>query len=136
MSHGPTHYEVLRIARDASAQDVRTAYRRAAQLHHPDRAGAGSQEAMARVNEAYAVLSHPQRRASYDQWMLARDARRRADAAAAAAQPTRLEEGKAWGLVAATAAVALLVVGTVLFKAGLPSLTGGARPLSQAGAAR
>ncbi len=136
MSNGPTHYEVLRIARDASAQDVRLAYRRAAQQHHPDRAGPGSQEAMARVNEAYAVLSHPQRRASYDQWMLARDARRRADAAAAAAQPNRFEEGKAWGLVAATAAVALLVVGTVLLKAGLPSLPSGARTTLQAGAGR
>jgi curved DNA-binding protein CbpA len=71
---------------------------------------------MARINEAYAVLSHPQRRASYDQWLLARDARHQAEAAARAARPSRLAASWPWGLVAATAAFAFFSVGTVVYK--------------------
>jgi curved DNA-binding protein CbpA len=68
------------------------------------------------INEAYAVLSHPQRRASYDQWLQARDVRQHADAAARAARPSRFAATWPWGLVAATAAFAFLSVGTVVYK--------------------
>jgi DnaJ-class molecular chaperone len=113
-----SHYATLEVASDACAADVRLAYRRAAQRHHPDRSGdiARAQERMAHINEAYAVLSHPQRRASYDQWLLARDARQQAEAAARAARPSRLAAGWPWGLVAATAAFAFFSVGTVVYK--------------------
>ena len=62
----PTHYDALQLPRGASADDVRAAFRRLAREHHPDRAGADG-EAMARVNQAYEVLSDPERRARYDQ---------------------------------------------------------------------
>lgn len=133
MTAPQTHYEVLSVARDATAAQLRLAYRRAAQKHHPDRVGTQGSDMMALVNEAYAVLSHPQRRASYDRWMDARDARRRADAAVAAARPSRAETRKAWGLVAATATVALLAVGTVLLMTGAPVHTGGTRSGFSAG---
>ena len=61
-----THYDALQLPRGASVDDVRAAYRRLAREHHPDRAGADG-EAMARVNQAYEVLSDPERRARYDQ---------------------------------------------------------------------
>lgn len=61
-----THYDALQLPRGASADDVRAAWRRLAREHHPDRAGADG-EAMARVNQAYEVLSDPERRARYDQ---------------------------------------------------------------------
>ena len=61
-----THYDALRLPRGASAQDVRAAYRRLAREHHPDRAGADG-EAMARINQAYQVLSDPGQRTRYDQ---------------------------------------------------------------------
>lgn len=62
----PTHYDALQLPRGASAEDVRAAYRRLAREHHPDRAGADGQ-AMARINQAYEVLSDPERRTRYDQ---------------------------------------------------------------------
>jgi molecular chaperone DnaJ len=62
---GRTHYEVLGVARSASLDEIRSAYRLRARLAHPDRPG-GAAEAMARLNEAYRVLNDPGRRAMYD----------------------------------------------------------------------
>jgi DnaJ-class molecular chaperone len=119
----PSHYEVLDLPGSAGPEEVRRAYRRAAQRHHPDRRpDAGAQDRMAAINEAYAVLSHPQRRASYDQWLRACEARVRAEAAAVAAQPTRFSSGWPWGLVAATMAIAFGTVGAVMYRTTLPAL--------------
>lgn len=66
-----THYEALGVPVDAAADDVRRAYLRLARAHHPDlhpdgRARAEAERRMQRVNEAWSVLSDPQRRAAYD----------------------------------------------------------------------
>jgi DnaJ-class molecular chaperone len=126
MSHStePSHYDTLKVARDAAPEDVRRAYRRAAQQNHPDRqpSDAAAQERMARINEAYAVLSHPQRRVSYDQWLVARSARERAQAAAQAARPSRFAASWPWGLVAATMAITFGTVGTVWYKSAVPTV--------------
>ncbi|MFL6695028.1 MAG: J domain-containing protein [Ramlibacter sp.] len=126
MSHGtdPSHYEVLEVPADVAAQALRQAYRRAAQRHHPDRSAGDprAQQRMAHINEAYAVLSHPQRRASYDQWMRAREARRAAEASLLAARPSRLAASWPWGLVAATTAFALFTVGTAVYKSTAPAI--------------
>ena len=68
--HGPltvagSHYDTLGVRPDASAREIRDAYRRLARIHHPDHgdADAGS---MAALNEAYRVLGEPSRRAVYD----------------------------------------------------------------------
>lgn len=133
MSHltNPTHYEILGLPTDAPAGALRKAYRRAAQKHHPDRSPGdpAAQQRMAHINEAYAVLSHPQRRESYDQWVRARAARRAADAALVASRPTRFEATWPWGLVAATLAFALLTVGTALYKSTAPAV---AAPITSA----
>ncbi|RYY57700.1 MAG: J domain-containing protein, partial [Comamonadaceae bacterium] len=96
-----SHYDTLEVAPDATAADIRLAYRRAAQRNHPDRSGGatGAQERMARINEAYSVLSHPQLREGYDRWLRARGARRLADVAAHAARPSRFSASWPWGLV-------------------------------------
>ena len=60
-----THYEVLGVSPAAPASEVRQAYLRLAQRHHPDRAG-GDDEAMRALNDAWAILGDPARRASYD----------------------------------------------------------------------
>jgi curved DNA-binding protein CbpA len=62
------HYEVLGIARDATIQQVKAAYRKLAKKHHPD-ASPGDPNAAARfrdITEAYETLSDPDRRKAYD----------------------------------------------------------------------
>ncbi len=61
-----THYETLGVKPDATADDIKRAYRRAASAAHPDREG-GSHERMQHVNRAHDVLIDPKRRARYDQ---------------------------------------------------------------------
>nr|WP_316642850.1 J domain-containing protein [uncultured Roseateles sp.] len=60
-----THYQVLGVAPDASAEDIKQAWRRASSAAHPDKAG-GSADAQAATNKAYEVLSNPERRQLYD----------------------------------------------------------------------
>lgn len=61
------YYETLGVARDASADDIRKAYRRLARKYHPDvSAEADAAERMAAINEANTVLSDPEKRAEYD----------------------------------------------------------------------
>ncbi|MDN6020744.1 MAG: DnaJ domain-containing protein, partial [Acidipropionibacterium jensenii] len=60
------YYEVLGVARDASADDIKRAYRKKAMKLHPDVAGPGSEEAFKEVQEAYEVLQDPQKRAVFD----------------------------------------------------------------------
>ncbi len=59
-----THYDTLNIAPDATPDEVRQAYRKQSMAAHPDKGG--SDEAMAAINYAYAVLSDAERRARYD----------------------------------------------------------------------
>ena len=62
------YYRTLGVAREASADDVRKAFRRLARKYHPDVSKEADAEArMKEVNEAYAVLSDPEKRAAYDQ---------------------------------------------------------------------
>ncbi|MDE2457546.1 MAG: DnaJ domain-containing protein [Burkholderiales bacterium] len=61
------YYQVLGVARDASAEQIKTAYRRLARKYHPDVSKEADASArMSEVNEANAVLSDPERRAAYD----------------------------------------------------------------------
>jgi molecular chaperone DnaJ len=69
MSEKRDYYEVLEIARQASAEDIRRAYRQLAKQYHPDvNRSAGAEERFKEINEAYAVLSDEQRRAAYDRY--------------------------------------------------------------------
>jgi DnaJ-class molecular chaperone len=64
----PTHYETLRVTRDAPDDVIRAVYRAMAQKYHPDR-NIGNSEAyavMQLINGAYRELSNPQRRKEYD----------------------------------------------------------------------
>ena len=66
-------YEILEVPRDASADDIKRAYRRLAMKYHPDRneGDKGSEERFKEVSEAYDVLNSPDKRARYDRFGLA-----------------------------------------------------------------
>lgn len=68
-------YHVLQVDPEAEPEVIRAAYRSLAQKYHPDKTG-GQYERMTAINEAWAVLRDPARRAEHD--------RQRAEAAAAA----------------------------------------------------
>jgi curved DNA-binding protein CbpA len=57
-------YEVLQVDRAAEPEVIRAAYRALARTNHPDFGGDGKR--MASINEAWAVLGDPDRRAAYD----------------------------------------------------------------------
>jgi len=62
------YYQTLGVSRDAPADEIRKAFRRLARKYHPDVSKEPDAEAkMKEVNEAYAVLSDPEKRAAYDQ---------------------------------------------------------------------
>ncbi|MFI2811318.1 MULTISPECIES: molecular chaperone DnaJ [Microbulbifer] len=64
------YYEVLGVERDASEKDLKRAYRRVAMKYHPDRNpdDKESENKFKEANEAYEVLSDPQKKAAYDQF--------------------------------------------------------------------
>jgi curved DNA-binding protein len=62
------YYQILGVARDAPAEDIRKAYRKLARKYHPDVSKEPDANArMKEVNEAWAVLEDPEKRAAYDQ---------------------------------------------------------------------
>lgn len=61
------YYQVLGVARDASPEEIKKAFRKLAFQHHPDHNHQeGAAEKFKEINEAYQVLSHPDKRATYD----------------------------------------------------------------------
>ncbi|MBE3589593.1 MAG: molecular chaperone DnaJ [Firmicutes bacterium] len=64
------YYEILGVPRDADAETIRKAFRKLARQYHPD-ANPGDPDAEAKfkeINEAYEVLSDPEKRARYDRF--------------------------------------------------------------------
>jgi molecular chaperone DnaJ len=70
MAAGPDHYQTLGVKRDASADEIRKAYRRLARKHHPDLnpGDKAAEEKFKQVQEAYDILSEPKKKKMYDQY--------------------------------------------------------------------
>ncbi len=64
------YYEVLGLGRDATAEEVKKAYRQLAVKYHPDKnpGDKSAEEKFKELGEAYEVLNDPQKRAAYDQY--------------------------------------------------------------------
>lgn len=62
------YYQILGVSRDASAEEIKKTFRKLARKYHPDVSKEpDAEQRMQEVNEAYAVLFDPEKRAAYDQ---------------------------------------------------------------------
>lgn len=135
MGASATYYDILRVSRRTAPEEVRTAYRKLAQKYHPDKlpGNTDAERVMAMLNEAYGVLSDPDRRAQYDR----RIASERAHAPRArhrATMPAEVREAAwPWYLLFATVTFAAAAIGTVAYKSVVPGVAIAiAAPLTQA----
>jgi len=122
-----TYYDILRVNRGTAPEGVRRAYRSLAQRYHPDKLHSSNDAArvMAALNEAYAVLSDPDKRARYDRAIARAQAPAgapyRAPHRAAGAPPVR-EAAWPWWLLFGTIAFAMTAIGTVTYHMIVPTV--------------
>ncbi|MCY4353936.1 MAG: DnaJ domain-containing protein [Truepera sp.] len=70
MSAYKDYYQLLGVPKTAGADEIKSAFRKLAAKHHPDRNpdDTGAEERFKEINEAYTVLADPEKRAFYDQY--------------------------------------------------------------------
>lgn len=61
------YYQILGVNKGASAEEIKIAYRKLAHKHHPDKPG-GDEKKFKEINEAYQILSNPEKRKQFDQF--------------------------------------------------------------------
>jgi hypothetical protein len=124
----PSHYELLCVTPEATADEIRTAYRRLIRIYHPDVAGAAGAAMTLRLNEAQNALLDPALRAQFDERMRARRQTPRPSAGYAAyatsrtewkpetatATPARATGGSSFWLLAFVVAAGLIIVATIV----------------------
>lgn len=66
-----THYDNLKVPRDADLKTIRAAYRTLCQQYHPDRCpdNPDAHRIMSIINRSYKVLSTPEKRRKHDEWI-------------------------------------------------------------------
>jgi len=73
-----THYDNLKVTRNAPPEVIRAAYKTLSQKYHPDRhpgnANADAVRVMTLINQSYQVLSDPAQRATHDRWIAQQEA--------------------------------------------------------------
>ena len=67
---GKDYYNILGVSRNATEKDIKAAFRRLARQHHPDvnPGDKSAEDKFKEINEAYEVLSDPDKRKKYDQY--------------------------------------------------------------------
>jgi hypothetical protein len=103
-----THYENLKVARDAPSDVIRAAYKAITQKfnaeHYPSD---DASRVMKSIHDSYAILSNPVKRAEYDRWLLERESAQVGKASAGDPDKVGIDTRR-W-LVYAAAGVALLI---------------------------
>lgn len=66
----PDYYKRLEVAPNATREQIRTSYHRLVRLYHPDLNTQAQDTLIKQLNEAYAILSNPVKRAAYDKLRL------------------------------------------------------------------
>jgi len=61
------YYEILGVSKDATAEEIKKAFRKLAHQYHPDKPN-GDETKFKEINEAYQVLSNPEKKQQYDQY--------------------------------------------------------------------
>jgi curved DNA-binding protein CbpA len=113
MSDQPTHYEILGVTRDASAEQIKGAYRRLARELHPDHhpGDADKERRFKAVVAAYEVVGHDESRRGYDLKLALGDAlaanARRAEEAVRRARDVEQRKPKSSSLVRPSSTAAL-----------------------------
>lgn len=117
-----TYYDILQVSRRAAPVGLRASYRKLAQKYHPDKlpGNADAERVMAMLNEAYGVLSDPERRAEYDRRISDERSRAQRTRRLAAAAMDAQQPAWPWYLLFATVAFAAASVGTVVYKSVVP----------------
>ena len=84
-----THYDNLHVSPQASDEEIRKAYRRLSKQYHPDlNPDTDANRIMQLINQAYDVLSDPEKRAQHDRWIAEQKALQQAQQAAQSASYT------------------------------------------------
>lgn len=91
------YYNILEVSPDATTAEIKRSYRRLVRLHHPDLNRQARDIHVKRLNEAYAVLRDPVKRAVYDRQRAEEKRRAAAQAALHRQQQARREQEMTWG---------------------------------------
>ena len=65
------HYKTLEVEETATLEEIKASYRALSKENHPDKGG--DQEKQTRINEAYTILSDPEKKAFYDEYGLSQE---------------------------------------------------------------
>ena len=93
-----SHYENLKVARDAPESVIRAAYRVLSQKYHPDRnpGDPDAERVMQMLNRAYDVLSDPEKRRDHDAWIRATEQDSAGTVSSAKFQPPPSSKGQSF----------------------------------------
>ena len=64
----PDYYEILKVSKDATPEEIKKKFRELAKKMHPDKTKKDSEEEMSKINKAYEILSDKEQKEKYDKY--------------------------------------------------------------------